>query len=66
MMGRKYEENKVKIDNKACVRMFHAYRTPILEFLASDACCSFEAMRVTIQEAVYGVLTDLRSKWRVP
>ena len=54
------EENKVKLDNKALVRMFHAYRVPVLEFLSSDACCSFEAMRVTIQEAIYAVLTDLR------
>ena len=54
------EENRVKLDNRALVRMFHAYRTPVLEFLSTDACCTFEAMRVTIQEAVYGVLTDLR------
>ena len=54
------EENRVKLDNKALVRMFHAYRSPVLELLSSDSCCTFEAMRVTIQEAIYGVLTDLR------
>lgn len=54
------EENKLKLDNKALVRMFHAYRGPVLETLSSDDCCSFEAMRVIIQEAIFGLLTDLR------
>ena len=44
------EAHKVKLDNKALVAMFHAYRVPILEFLASDASYNFEALRSTVQE----------------
>jgi hypothetical protein len=42
--------------------MFHAYRTPLLEFLASDTSCNFEPIRSTIQEAFYAVLIDLRQQ----
>ena len=42
-------------------RMFHAYRVPTLEFVASDA-CNFETLRPTIQEGFSAVLTDLRQQ----
>jgi len=56
------EENRIKCDQKALAGMFHAYRIPTLDYLASDSCCNFEAMRSTVQAAFYDVLTDLRQQ----
>jgi hypothetical protein len=56
------EENKLKLDQRALGRMFHAYRVPTLESLASDTSCNFEALRCTVQEGFYAVILDLRTQ----
>ena len=56
------EENKNKCQQKLLVGMFHAYRGPVLDALTGDTCCNFECMRGIIQQAFYGVLTDLRQQ----
>ena len=56
------EPNQGKCNQTVLASMFHAYRTPLLEFLASDTSCNFEPIRSTIQEAFYAVLIDLRQQ----
>ncbi len=56
------EANRDKCNHTVLARMFHMYRTLVLDFLASDASCNFEPIRNTIQEAFYAVLTDLRQQ----
>ena len=56
------EEQKLKVDNKALVAMFHAFRVPIINTLAADTACNFESLRTVVQGAFYAVLVDVRQQ----
>ena len=55
------EEHKLKLDNKALVSMFHAFRVPAVNTLASEGACNFESMRPTVQGGLYAVMLDIRT-----
>lgn len=56
------EENRTKCDIGVVTRMFDSYRFQSTRMLGSDACCSFEALRYTVQSDFAALFSRIREQ----
>lgn len=56
------EEHKLKTDQRVVIGMFEGYRKQVLDNLAGDACCNFEALRALLQASLQWVVEQLREQ----
>ena len=56
------DENRQKVNNPVLTAMFDRYRAATLEYLTSDACCNFEAVRYAVKGAFFSVFSSLRQQ----